>query len=77
MNGTRGVVVDFEPAPSDYDLRWNVKDSKNGNEDQIGSEKWKAEASVKFLRQQKHRLVPVVHFGVGKEGLRSEQCFRC
>jgi len=71
VNGTRGVIVDFVRRPSDYDLRWNVKDSKNGNKDQVGSDKWKAEASVKFLRQQEHDLIPVVHFGIGKDGLRS------
>ncbi|GAA5956414.1 hypothetical protein JCM3765_005655 [Sporobolomyces pararoseus] len=72
VNGTRGVITGYCEAPSEETIRSSLS-SKNTTEQQkklrktiIGTDEWKAEAIVRYLKKQRCRLLPKVYFAPKK-----------
>ncbi|GAA5884540.1 hypothetical protein JCM16303_000019 [Sporobolomyces ruberrimus] len=76
VNGTRGVVVGFETFerdPTTSEIREEAANAtryfhKGSDGASIGSEEWKAESTVRFIRKGKYEVLPCVYFGTRPHG---------
>ncbi|GAA5910528.1 uncharacterized protein JCM6883_003202 [Sporobolomyces salmoneus] len=68
VNGSRGVIVDFVPAPTEKEILESVPNQSSDEEEveqrkrMIGTAEWKAQALIEFYKRQTHNLVPRVYF---------------